>query len=100
MPVDDIAHAAVTLRRTHPHAPALDVLDVVFKGRRGQAVKFVRPPDPFALLVAEVFDKGMPPEDWAGFFGPHGDLRVRPTLERIWANEVWSAFLQRYGLRP
>jgi hypothetical protein len=98
MPADDIASAAVTLRRTHPHAPALDVLDVVFKGRRGQSVTFATPPDPFALLVAEAFDRGMPPDDWAGFFGPLGDLRVRGTLLRIWANEVWPAFLQRYGL--
>ncbi len=36
-------HAAVDFTRTHPHAPAIDVLDLVMKTCIGQTLDFAHP---------------------------------------------------------
>jgi hypothetical protein len=90
----------LALRRSHPHASPVDVLDLVMRGRLGQRIDFgdVFPISDFGLIVVEAFDKGMPPGDWVSLLGPRGDPRVRATLMQIWADEVWSAFVKRYSL--
>lgn len=86
--------SALTLRASHPLAPALDVLDVVFKGRLLPLMPL--PPEPFALLVAEAFDQGMHCDDWASLMRPDGDPRVHAALLAIWRDEVWPLFVARY----
>jgi hypothetical protein len=87
--------AALALRASHPNAPALDVLDVVFAG--GPLPPMPLPPEPFALLVAEAFDLGMHHHDWAVLMRPEGDPRVHVALLAIWRDEVWPLFVARYG---
>ena len=69
MPCPDalaVVQAAVSLTRTHPHAPALDVLDLVMRGRADQVLDFDDPAAPngslgapsaaFGQLLAGAFD--------------------------------------------
>jgi hypothetical protein len=98
-PAAAIVAAALALRSSHPHAQALEVLDVVMEGNRG-VVEFgdnAMPPAAFGLLVAAAFDRGMCPEFWAGLMRPGGDPRVQATLRAIWHAEVWPLFVVRYG---
>lgn len=72
--------AAVDLTRTHPHAPALDVLDRVMNGRIDQALDFAdptamngslaNPSSPLGRLLAAAFDEAMTANEWATFAGP------------------------------
>lgn len=99
--VDIVARALLLLRRQEPRLPAVQVLDEVMRGRSGRWIDFrdlAIPPEPFALLVAEAFDAGMLPCDWAGLLRPGCPLRVRELLLQIWANEVWPKFRVRYSL--
>ena len=57
--------------------PASDVLDLVMQG--GQ-VFTVEPPAPFALIVAEAFDRGMPASDWTAWTGPAANPALRAAL--------------------
>ena len=94
-----LATETLTLRRSHVHAPALDVLDLVMKGRQ-QLPDFgdlALPPRPFALMVAEAFDRGMSVDDWALMTGSRADPQLRTTLLGIFASEVWPRFVQRYS---
>jgi hypothetical protein len=69
-----VIQAAVGLNRTHPHAPALDVLDLVMRGRAGQVLDFDDPAAPngslaaasapFGQLLAAAFDDVMTPTEW------------------------------------
>jgi hypothetical protein len=74
-----IVRAALELRRTHPHAPALDILDLAVKPHRGSSPEFadgsrdLTDPDiPFGVLLREAF---------AG---------------HDWQSEVLPAFFERY----
>ncbi len=54
-----IAAEALALRASHAHAPVVDVLDLVMRGRDHRQIDFgelANPPHPFALLSAESFD--------------------------------------------
>lgn len=100
-PAIDIAARALLLRRQEPALPALQVLDLVMRGRHGRWIDFGDmglPPAPFALLVAEAFDGGMLPCDWVGLLRSRSHPRIRPVLMEIWADEVWPKFLVRYSL--
>jgi hypothetical protein len=71
-----IATEAVALRRSHAHAPALDVLDLVMTDRHHRVYEFgdlALPPAPFALVVAEAFDRGMTVDEWARWTVPPAD---------------------------
>lgn len=61
-----LAAEVLTVRRSHPHVPALDVLDLVMKGGRQlpESDDVAPPPAPFALVVAEAFDRGMTADEW------------------------------------
>ncbi len=96
-----IVASALVLRISHPHAPALDVLDLVMGGVDAHGLDFGGhsvPPAAFALLVAEAFDSAMTPADWRGLTGPEADPTVRAALLGLWAAEVWPRFVARYPL--
>ena len=96
-----LAAVTQTLRRSRVDAPALDVLDLVMKDRRRQLPDFgdlALPPAPFALTVAEAFDRGMSVDDWALMTGSLADPTLRTAVLGIFASEVWPRFVQRYGL--
>ena len=64
-----VVQAAVSLTRSHPHAPALDVLDLVMRGRADQVLDFndpaapngslAAPNTPFGQLLAAAFDEAI-----------------------------------------
>lgn len=100
-PAVDVVARALLLRRQEPRLRAVDVLDQVMRGRSSSWIEFgdlALPPCPFALLVAETFDRGMLPSNWVGLFRPDAPQRVRVLLLQIWADEVWPKFLVRYSL--
>ena len=96
-----IANEALALRVSHPHAPALDVLDLVMNRRSPWLEDFLEcvvPPAPLALLVAEAVDDCMTTADWRGPTGPNTDPRVRDALVQLYRESVWPKFVRRYGL--
>lgn len=98
-----IVSAALALRSSHPAAPALDVLDLVMRGRRAVPADFGvdgLPPGPFALLVADALDTAMTAGEWRAWTAPDADPRLRAGLLEIWRAEVWPRFVARFGLQP
>ena len=96
-----IVSEALLLRRAHPNFPALDILDKVMRDRRGQHIDFgdlAVPPSPFAFLIAEALDAGMPRSDWEGLWRFNGHPNTRPFLIKVWMDEVWPKFRLRYNL--
>lgn len=96
-----IVAEALALRASHAHAPALDVLDLVMRGRHERLIDFdddMVPPAPFALLVAEAMGDVMSAADWLAATGPKADPHLRATLQLQYALNVWPQFLMRYRL--
>jgi hypothetical protein len=96
-----IINEALALRRSHPHAPARDVLDLVIRGRDVWLEDFLDhmvPPAPFALLVAEAVDDCMTAAEWRGLTGANADPRVRDALVQMYVESVRAKFVRRYGL--
>ena len=94
-----IVREALSLRHSHAHAPAADVLDLVMQGRQHRLLDFgehMLPPAPFALLVAEAVGDRMSAAEWEAFTGPKADANLRSTLQLQYALNVWPKFLQRY----
>lgn len=99
---DAIAGTAAALRKTHPTAPALDVLDLVMRGAgSGLALSadLLHPREPLGQILAESFDNGMAPEDWFNWTGPKADPLARDALLAIWRAEVLARFAARYGVQ-
>jgi hypothetical protein len=105
----NVVQAAVSLGRSHPHAPPLDVLDLVMRGREGQMLNFIEvgvrhasladPSSPFGQLVAAALDRGMEPEDWISLTSDRADAHLRERLLDLWRDEVMeSTFAKRYGV--
>lgn len=98
----DVARAAVALRKSHPHAPALEVLDVVMRQRAGHLADFgadqLDPGSPFGQIVAEAFDTAMTPADWAVVKNPQADPVLVGALRSVWAQEVLHRFAKHYHL--
>jgi len=90
----------MTVCRSHSHAPAIDVLDLVMKGRRPLPAfgDLALPPAPFALVVAEAFDCGMSVDEWRRWTVPPADPVLSAAMLVVWANEVWPKFVGRYGV--
>lgn len=98
--VATIINEALALRRSHPHAPAADVLDLVMEGRQPWLEDFfdhMMPPDPFALLVAEAVGDFSPPAEWRALTGPNADEKVRAFMQQEYANSVLPKFVRHYG---
>lgn len=99
--VSAIVSTALALRRSHPVAPPLDVLDLVMQGRCAVPADFGAdglPPAPFALLVADALDSAMTPEEWRVWTAHDADPRLRAGLLEIWRAEVWPRFVSRFDL--
>jgi hypothetical protein len=98
----------LALRRSHPHAPAIDTLDLVVSGRGGQTLNFLEidarhgsladPASEFGQVVAEAFDRGMLHTDWIGLTSDLADPRIRSCLLDLWRDEVFSKFEMKYGV--
>lgn len=101
-PIDNtIVREAVALRASHPHAPALDILDLVMRGRGdlwlGDLFEHMVPPSPFALLVAEAMGDASPAAEWQALTGPHAAPEVRDFMRQSYAESVLPRFSKRYG---
>ena len=106
-----VVQATVNLRRSHPHAPPLDVLDVVMKGREGQELNFLdadgwpirslaHPADEFGQVVAAALDQGMDPGDWVSFTSDRADPVMRETVLDIWKDDIMGTrFAGRYKVK-
>lgn len=99
----DVVRAATGLRRSHPQAPVLDILDACFRQRAGSLAHFcpdaLDPCSDFGQLLADGFDKGMAPQDWQLLLQPLAPA-VRDALRRIWRATVLTQFAARYSLTP
>ena len=99
----DIGLAAASLRRTHPSAPAVDVLDLVMQGRCVSLADLgdrLHPCAPLGQIVAEVFDRGMAPQDWLLVTSPNSPPAVVQVLMSLWHSDVLPRFAARYKLTP
>lgn len=97
----DVARAAVSLRRSHPQAPALEVLDVVMRQRTGSLQDFgdaIRPGSDFGAIIAAAFDQGMAPTDWNLVNHPNSDPALVAALTQVWDTYVLPRFAAHYGL--
>lgn len=97
----DVASAAVALHRTHPQAPALEVLDVVMRQRVGSLRDFgesTRAGSDFGGVLAAAFDRGMSPEEWRIVNHRNADPALIAALLSVWRDEVLPAFAARYSL--
>lgn len=92
--------AAMALSLSHPHAPALDVLDLALQGRHSRLADFgtISPTSAFGQLIAAAFDRGMAPEDWRLIDSPSSSPALVAALHDIWRDEVLAAFAARYSL--
>ena len=105
---DAVVKAAVSLTRSHPHAPTLDVLDLVMKGRIDQVLDFTDPASPngslaapgapFGQLLAAAFDDAMTPIEWKAFTDAAADTALRDGCLEIWRVYVVPRFEARYGV--
>lgn len=94
-----IVRAALDLRRSHPHAPAIDVLDLAMQGQYHSVLDFgdpatpggdhTDPLSPFGQLLGQAF-------------APHLDedycAAQALDLDEAWHLGVLEAFWERYGL--
>lgn len=99
-PAVQVVASARLLRKVQPELPALELLDRSMRGRHGRRIDFgdlATPPSPFALIVAEAFDGGMRPCDWAGLLQSRSHPRILEVLMEVWWNEVWPKFVVRYS---
>ena len=102
MQCSDFALTAISLRRSHPKAPSLDVLDLAMQGSEGVSVDlsatWLAPGSPFGQVLAAALDRGMTPGEWATWSRPPADTVLRAALLAIWRDTVLRAFLARYSL--
>lgn len=94
--------AALALSRSHPQAPALDVVDMALQGRAGRLADFgaISPTTALGQLIAAAFDLGIAPEDWHLIDSPNSPPAVVAVLQGIWRDQVLAAFAARYRLTP
>jgi hypothetical protein len=100
-----LAAEALALRQSHPQAPALDVLLLVFNGRQGLRFPMpgsvdsplTGPRSAFGQVIAAAFDQGMTPEDWLAMTGPRADPKLVAALLQIWCTYVLPSFAARFG---
>jgi len=90
------ADAAVSLSRSHPNAPAIDLLENLLRGMRG--LQFPAPADVshpqagprcgLGKLIAATFDARMTPREWLDLTGGRADRRLVAALPEVWRTEV------------
>ena len=99
----DVALAAVALQKSHPSAPAIEVLDVVMRLRVGRLSDFgdsIKPATPFGFLLAEAFDTGMASQDWNLVTHPNTPPQTVAALTQAWEAEVLAKFAAHFRLTP
>ena len=98
----DVVRAAIGLRRSHPQAPALGVLDACFMQRTGSLADLgpdaLDPCGEFGQLLAAAFDRGMEPGQWRMLEQPQTVPAVRDALLQAWRECVVGPFCARYGV--
>jgi hypothetical protein len=102
-----VVHAAVSLSRSHAHAPAIDLLDLVMKGRIDETLDFADPTAvngslaapvaPFGQLLAAACDEAMTPIEWAAFTAPAAEASLRNGCLEIWRVHVLPRSLHDMG---
>jgi len=97
--IDDFASAALHLRRAHPDASALLVLDLAAQVALPSLLGSValHPTSPFGQVVAAAFDTAMTPAEWQAWAGEGAERTIADALLRIWCEEVIPRFEARYG---
>jgi len=97
----DVARAALAIHASHPKAPALDILNVCL-GQRTGCVSDLGPAveagEPFALPIADAFDKGMTRDEWLWVDSPLADPKLVAALRQPWKTEVLPRFAAHYSL--
>lgn len=104
-----VIDAAVSLSRSHPSAPAIDVLDLVMTGHQGQTLNFIEvgvriyslaaPSTEFGQIVAKALDRGMDAAEWVAFTGDKADPVQRDACLDVWRDEIFGVrFCGRYGV--
>lgn len=90
----------MTLHSSHPGAPKLKILSVSSRQRAAGADfgSAVQAGEPFALLVADAFDKGISREDWLWIKSPVADPELVAASLQSWQTEVLPRFSAHYGL--
>lgn len=96
----NLSDAVERLARSHPHAPAQDVLEVVFRGSRGLYLpwELVHPATPLGQAIASAFDPAMTPAEWRAWTSEQADPALSRALLEFWRDEVLKSFGLRYGL--
>lgn len=97
----DVALAALAVRRSHPRLSALAVLEACLREREGRVSDFGAAAtigSPFAMIIAEAFDKAEPQRDWGAITRPGADPLLVAGLRQIWQSEVVPAFARHFGL--
>jgi hypothetical protein len=102
-----IVDQATALARSHSHAPAIDLLDLVMQGQINQVLDFsdtssvngslASPGAQFGQLLAAAFDEVMTPNGWSAFTGPMAEVPLRDACLRIWRTNVVPRFGARHG---
>ena len=102
-----IIAVALGTRATHPHVPALDVLDLAMQGHEGCDLCFeaapgqpfddwLDPPSPFADLLRQAFLPDVTLQQ-ARLWTSDDDL-LADGFREMWQDEVIEPFAQRYRL--
>lgn len=99
---EQLAQTAVDLSISHPHAKAIEIIDLVLAGRTGKVDSLgpIHPTSPFGQLIATAFDRAMDPRDWKLIDNTKGEPRVVAALWGIWYRKVLIDFANHYGLEP
>jgi hypothetical protein len=94
-----VVRKALELRRSHPHVPALDVLDLAMQGRQNQPLDFADstapggdhtdPMAPFGQVLGLAFAPDLNADDCAA---------QAIDFDEAWHLVVLEGFWERYGI--
>jgi hypothetical protein len=95
MSTPNYVSTAIALRRSHPAAPVLDVLDLAMEGQHLETLNgdepWLAPESAFGQLLALAFDRVMTPAEWRGLIASHEPIRG------VWNHVVVRLFKDRYS---
>lgn len=108
-----IVSEALSLAKSHPHVPALDLLDLVMQGHHGDDLDFdapgnqgfgdwTDPPSPFGELLRQAFAANEIGPGAAGIWASEDPdpavVTAQDALVDHWQEAVVERFAQRYRL--